>query len=43
VGPQETGRLASEIRIDETHAGAVKPGIADHRELDLKRPLRFIL
>jgi hypothetical protein len=42
VCPQKTGRLAREIRIDETHAGAVKPGIADHRELGLKRPLRLI-
>ncbi len=39
---QEARHLAREGRIDEADAGAVKPGIADHRELGLQRPFVLI-
>ncbi|VIO79966.1 hypothetical protein CI1B_83000 [Bradyrhizobium ivorense] len=38
VRMEEARDLAREGRIDEADAGAVKPGIADHRELGLQRP-----
>jgi hypothetical protein len=42
VRAKEVGDFLRERRIDEPDAGAVEAGVADHRELGLQRPLRFI-
>jgi hypothetical protein len=42
VPAQEVRHFSRESRVDEAHAGAIEPGIADHRQLGLERPFRLI-